>query len=442
MRIDAVHYCYREADLAAKRKRRSFIGRNGENPPCERLNLFCRSVRGNQYLAYHVQYLKIPYMTRELCQAEIARTVSAPLPNLRYIDLPQGLYSDDPSSNTLKQELQARCEDIRQMKYAGGAEESFQRLAQTKQWPNLESLDITQMAAIDPVNLADVVASLKSLRHIRFTSLPSLDDSMFNSMRRSPFPPLAVLEFRNILSLSANGLLAYLSYPEAKQALKSLTLASTGVLPSDLFQILALAPSLDQLHVAESVSRAFPSQPPFLASCSLRNLHYEITSANSSPRGLSSPSDSYYSYLSSSILRGSLPSLTHLYALSTSLPTMLLPPPQPNFAMNGASNTNQPVNNVMSRPLRLYTKAVTEMEWNLTVINPGTPADRRGSATTTRPMSLYVENQLGPRWREKGRESVMVGNGFGGFLAVPSEDTWSGSPKGKKGKQDVDAWMG
>lgn len=377
-------------------------------------------------------------MTREMCNADLARTVSV-LPNLRYIDLPDGFYNDDPSSNVLKQELQARCGDIRQMKYAGGAEESFRMLTQTRQWPNLESLEVLNLA-VDPEMIAEVVASLKNLRHIKFTGLRSLGDSIFNSTRINPLPPLAVLEFHNSI-ISAIGLLAYLSYPEAKQALKSLTLANTGVL-SDLFLILAAAPSLTNLHINESVSRALPPQSPALASCTLRNLHYEITDANSSPRGLSSPSDSYYSCLSNSILSGSLPSITHLYTLCTSLPTMLLPPPQPSFAMNGASDPYRPLDDVLSPPLRLYTKAVTEMEWNLTLMNPPTPADRRGSATTTRPMSLYLENQRGPRWREKGRESVMVGNGFGGFLAVPSEDTWSGNPKAKKGNKDVDAWMG
>lgn len=381
-------------------------------------------------------------MTREVCKADLARTVSV-LPNLRYVDLPDGFYNDNPSSNTLKQELQARCGDIRQMKYAGGAEESFQMLTRTGHWPNLEVLHLVSHLAVDPGTIAEVIASLKILRHIKFTSLHSLDDSMFESMHVSPFPPLAVLELQDIPNVSAKGLLTYLSYSEAKKALKSLTLANTGILPSDLFQILAAAPSLTTLHVAESVSRALPqSQSPALTSCSLRNLHYEITSASSSPRGRSSPSDSYYSCLSSSILSGSLPSLSHLYALSTSLPTMLLPPPQPAFAMNGTSSAYRPVNNVISRPLRLYTKAVTEMEWNLTLISPPTLADRRGSATTTRPMSLYLENQQGPRWRDKGRERVMVGNGFGGFLAVPSEGTWSGSPKAKKGMKDVDAWMG
>lgn len=443
MRIDTVHYCDREADLSGKRKRRSFIGRNGapKDPSQERLHLFSRSVRENRFLACQVQYLKIPYITREVCKADLARTVSV-LPNLRYVDLPDGLYNDDPSSNTLKQELQARCGDIRQMKYAGGAEGSFQMLALARQWPNLEALELLHLA-IEPATIADILASLKALRYIKFTTLRSLDDSMFGSMHMSPFPPLTILEFQDVPNISAKGLLAYLSYPAAKQALNSLTLANTGVLHSDLFQILAAAPSLTTLHVAESISRALPqSQTTPLASRSLRILHYEISSANSSPRGLSSPADSYYSYLSSSILSGSLPSLSHLYALSSTLPTMLLPPPQPAFATNGTGNAYRPVATVISRPLRLYTKAVTEMEWNLTLIIPPTLADRRGSATTTRPMSLYHENQLSPQWRDKGRESVMVGNGFGGFLVVPGEDPWSEIPKVKKGQRDVDAWMG
>ncbi|KAF6226055.1 hypothetical protein HO173_012545 [Letharia columbiana] len=442
VRIDTVHYCEREVDLSAKRKRRSSIGRNGapKDPPQERLHLFSRSVRENYSLACQVQYLKIPYMTREVCKADLARTVSV-LPNLRYVDLPDGFYNDDPSSNTLRQELQARCGDIRQMKYAGGAEASFQMLAGARQWPNLEALELLHLAI--PATIADVFASLKALRHIKFTSLQSLDDSIFSSLHMSPFPPLAVLEFQDVPKISAKGLLAYLSCPKVKQTLSSLTLANTGVLPSDLFQILAAAPSLITLRVAESVAHALPqSQSPPLASCSLRNLYYEIASADSSPRGLSSLSDSYYSYLSSSILSGALPSLSHLYALSTALPTMLLPPPQPAFAVNGTSKAYRPVTPVVSRPLRLYTKAVTEMEWNLTLISPPTLADRYATATTTRPMSLYLDNQLSPQWRDKGRESVMVGNGFGGFLAVPSEDPRSGSPKAKKDTRDLDAWMG
>ena len=442
MRIDTVHYCNREANLSAQRQRRSFISHNGplKDSPQERLHLFSKSVRENRFLAYQVQYLKIPYVTREICKADLARTVSV-LPNLRYVDLPDGFYNDDPSSNTLRQELQAHCRDIRQMKYADGAEVSFQRLAQARQWPNLEALELLHLA-MDPAVIPGVFTSLKALRHVKLTSLQSLDDSVFGTKQTSasPFPPIAVLEFRNAPNVSAKGLLVYLSYPEVKEALQSLTLADTGILPSDHFQILAAAPSLATLHVVESVSRAIPqSQIPLLASCSLRVLHYEISSIGSSPRGLSVPSDSYYSYLTSSVLNGDLPSLSQLYALSASLPTMLLRYSQPTFAVDGTNDSYRPAYHVVSRPLHLYTKAVTEMEWDLTLINPPTLVDRRGSATTTRPMSLYTENRLSPQWRD---ESVMMGNGFGGFLAVPSEDLGPGSSKLKKLRKDVDAWMG
>ena len=440
VRIDSVHYCEREADFSAKRKRRSFIGGNGapKDPPQERLHLFSRSVRESHSLAHQVQYLKIPFMTREVCKADLARTVSV-LPNLRYVDLPDGFYNDDPSSNTLKQELQARCGHIRQMKYAEGAEGSFQMLAQARQWPDLEALELSRLA-VEPATMADVFASLKALRHVKFTSLPSLDDGMFSSMHMSPLPPLAVLELRDVPNISTKGLLAYLSDRGVKQALRTLTMANTGILPSDLFQILAAAPSVTDCCISEGVTRAVPqSQAPPLASCSLRILHYEIFNAKSSPRGLSPPSDSYYSYLSGSILSGSLPSLSHLYALSTSLPTVLLAPPQPAFSVSETCNAYRPV---ASRSLRLYTKSVMEMEWNLTLISPSTLADRLGSATTTRPMSLYLEHQESPQRRDKGRESVLVGNGFGGFLVVPSQDPRSKGPQAKKGKRDVDAWMG
>ena len=443
MRIDTVHYCDREPDLSAQRQRRSFIGRNStlEDLPQKRLHLFSRSVRENRFLARQVQYLKTPYLTREISKADLARTVSV-LPNLRYVDFPDDFYNDDPSTNTLRQELQTQCGDIRQMRYASGAEISFQRLAQARQWPNLDTLELLRLA-MDPAIILDVLTSLKALRHVKLTDLHFLDDSLFGTQRTStsPFPPLAVLEIRGAPSMSAKGLLTYLSYSEVKEALRSLTLADTGILPLDHSQILAAAPFLTTLHVVESVSRANPqSQIPLLASCSLRVLHYEISSTDSSSRGLSVPSDSYYVYLASSILTGNLPSLSQVYAFSPSLAKMLIRQPRPAFAGDGINNSYPPLFHVVSRPLRLYTKAVTELEWNLTLINPPTLADRHGSATITRPMSLYVEDQLSPQRRDKGR--AMVGNGFGGFLAVPSAEPGSENSKLKKLRKDVGEWMG
>ena len=308
-----------------------------------------------------------------------------------------------------------------------------------REWPNIEALHLIHLT-VDPATINTVFTALKALRHVKFTSLQLLDDSIFGSMSIGRFPPMAVLEFQNSPHISAKGLLTYLSYPEAKQALRCLTLASTGVKPSDLFQILATAPSLTNLHVAESVLPP-QSQIPLLASVSLRVLHYEISSANSSPRSLSTPSNSYYTCLCNSILSGSLPSLSQVYALSTSLPTMLLTSSQPAFACYGTKKLNRPVITSVSRPLRLYTKDITELEWNLTLITPPTLAESHGSATITRPMILYPGSQLNPQWKDKGRESVMVGNGFGGFLALPSEDPRSGASK-QKIRRDIDTWMG
>lgn len=84
-----------------------------------------------------------------------------------------------------------------------------------------------------------------------------------------------------------------------------------------------------------------------------------------------------------------------------------------------------------------------ELEWNLTLITLPTAKDRRGSATATRPVSLYNTGPLSTWGNHGRRESVMVGNGFGGFLSVPSEavrpgSSGSGILKISKG----DAWMG
>ena len=72
---------------------------------------------------------------------------------------------------------------------------------------------------------------------------------------------------------------------------------------------------------------------------------------------------------------------------------------------------------------------------------PPTSLDRRLSAMSIGPMSLHGP-QLSPQWRDKGRESVMVGNGFGGFLAVPTDNTRPGNLKVKNKRQDSGAWMG
>jgi hypothetical protein len=255
--------------------------------------------------------------------------------------------------------------------------------------------------------------------------------------------------------------------------LANLQLTRTGVAPQNLHEILAVAPHLTNLIISATVSRSFPLAPvPPLASRSLRTLQFEIYPSSSVPNP---PSETYYTYLASSLLSSSLPSLTSLFALSPSLPDLLLfPPPTAPFAGNNAQNsrlstisTTSSVSSGYSRegpgrpkgvlsglvsPLSLYTKPALapELEWLLTTIDPpGDHNGRRGSASATRPISLDATGQLVGSHSMYGgmrKNSVMVGNGFGGFLAVPSEESTGrrpGSAGSRRGSASTgNEWMG
>lgn len=441
-----MHYCDQALESRIKPKRRSIFDRNGNNrekwtdPPRLRLHLFARTVRSNSFLAAQVCCLKMPYMTRESCQADLARTISV-LPNLRYVDLPEGFYSDDPASNILKQELESRCPDIRSMKYLSGAETSFTSLGRSIPWRQLEALELINLA-IEPAVLVQVLSSLLALHQLKLANLPLLDDNIFKlSSANFRMPPLITLSIEDAPNISAEGLVTYLSQPHTREVFHTLNLANTGIHPHNLHKILTAAPSLRSVHISEVVARALPPSPiPPLKSTSLKTLHYEISSPSTFSATAQDPADSYYTYLSSSLMQGGLPSLISLYALSPSLPSLLLPPPVAPFAR---TPSRVPASG-LSRPLELFTKSISELEWNLTLITPPTSHNRRGSATLTRPVSLYNNNinsaQLSQSW---GRESMMVGNGFGGFLAVPSEDARPGTSAGGRGKGGRgDAWMG
>ncbi len=442
VRIDAVHYCEREQDLAVKRKRRSFFerGSNPKDAPQQRLALFSRTVREDSFLASQVQYLKMSYMTRESAKSDLARSVSV-LPNLRYVDLPEGFYSDDPSSNTLKQELQARCPDIRSMKYQAGAERSFATLAQSRYWQSLETLELSRLH-IEPTILIQVLSLFTFLHHVKLSNLPLLDDSIFKHLPSAPrFPPVASLSIEDAPNISVDGFVAYLSRPDTSEIFATLSLANTAISPASLHKILAVSPYLGSVHISENVTRALLTSPlPPLASRSLKSLHFEISSPSASPHSLQNPAESYYNYLSTSIMSGSLPSLTSLYALSPTLPSLLLPLPSAPFANISNGRPSYPG---IKRPLHLYTKTILELEWNLTLISPPTAKDRRGSVSATRPVSLYNSEQFSQTSGNRGRDSIMVGNGFGGFLEVPNEEARPGSSNGVRNRiRRGDAWMG
>ena len=442
VRIDAVHYCEREVELAEKRKRRSFFDRNADpkDVPQERLQLFSRTVREDGSLGVHVQLLKMPYMTRETCKADLARTVSV-LPNLRYVDLPEGFFSDDPSSHSLKHELQARCADVRKMKYVAGSEQSFTLLTTGHHWQALQVLELSHLN-IEPTTALHVLGSLPTLHELKLTDLTWLNDTIFEPVATVPaFPPLQKLTLANSTKLTAAGLSTYFARPEVREVFSSLTLIATGIQPSTLYRILANAPHLTHLSIAECVTRSFPLDPvPPLASSSLRTLFYEITSASTPTYAAQNPAKTHYTYLTTSLHAAALPALRELYVRDTDFPeTLILTPPAPAFAQSPSFSRR---GGGFNQQLAVYSKGLDELEWNFTNVLPPKAPGKRGSFAPPRPISAYkagVAAGLGsPGWGGDTRKSVVVGNGFGGFLAVPSGDGPPGSP-GQRGSR-ADLW--
>ena len=495
MRLDAVHYCEREAALAEKRKHRSFFDRNGdpEDASQVRLQLFARTVRKNKHLGSLVELLKMPYMTRESCISELARAVSA-LPNLRYIDLPDGFFRYDQSSVALRQELQHRCPSIRRMKYTTGAENALLTVEHAQLWPQLEILELCGLS-VDLQTALLFLSSFPALQEVKLQSFHSFDDSLFAlNTAMAFFPPVNTLALEDVSMISAHGIVSYLSRPETGAVIANLSLSDTAVLPQELHNILAAAPNLKTLTIKEVVARPFPITPvPPLSSASLEELRFEILPSQNSSNP---PSESYYSYLANSLLLGGMYSLSSLFAYSTSLPDLLLFPPVAPFGGNHAprspsphraflgarrhspsrassfSTSNSSTSSTTAHtlmpsssliglrcPLRLYTKpaAYPELEWSLTDIDPPSAANgRQGSFSATRPLSVLRDSpQRTPRPLSPSRSST-GGNGygpaggsavlasnheFGGFLAVPAEDHASnGTAVGRGRNTKMGSW--
>ncbi|KKY24855.1 putative f-box domain protein [Diplodia seriata] len=202
VRIDAVHYCELEEILGQHRRRKS--RHETTDVPTARLQLFARTVRDNQYLAETVEVLKLPYMTREISKADLARTVSV-LPNLRYVDLPDGFYSGDAGSHTLRQELQVRGNNLRKMKYDAGSEQLFEMLIQGF-WQRIEVLELSRLR-IEPVTMRRILACLPHLSDLKISESPWLNDSMFERAPNVPeFPALERLTLDEMPGVTANGL--------------------------------------------------------------------------------------------------------------------------------------------------------------------------------------------------------------------------------------------
>ncbi|CAI6294340.1 unnamed protein product [Periconia digitata] len=414
IRIDAVHYCEIEEIYADQRRRKS---RNGEelDAPAMRLQQLCRTVRANGNVGSRVRFLKLPYMTRESCKADLARTVSV-CPSLEYVDLPEGFYNGDPACHTLRQELQARCPKIRKMKYNEGSEQALETLLHGY-WQELRIVDLNGIQ-IEPTTVRRALGVLPWLSELSFSHIAWMNDSFFHSVPGVPdFPALDTLKLNKIHGLNADGLVHYLSNPVNSDTLRTLRIKDCSRLPvASLHIILQSARNLTSLEFIATVSSSLPIDPiPPMASRSLVKMNYEIV-ANSTSQSYS-PSTSYYQYLTNSLMSNSLPALRQLYVRDPDFPESLtLAPPIRPFA-------DAPPSQGFNQPLEVFSKGLDELEWIFTSIMPADGFGRRASMVGGRPLSSYSANKgMGPQWGGDARRSVVVPNGFGGFLAIPAEN--------------------
>jgi hypothetical protein len=408
-------------------------------------------------------------MTRETCKPDLARTVAV-CPNLRYLDLPDGFFTDDATCQPLRLELQTRCPDIRKMAYKEGSERNLELLAGGTQWRNLEVIELSGLN-MDPSILRQALGRLPQLHAIKVTDMEAFNDRILqHSEYLPPFPALKELLFDNVPNISVEGMTAWLQRPDVQSTIKTLSFTETGVHPATLKPILDLAPMLQNLTIVESVTTSLPAGIAPLSSKSLQTFHYEIT-AGPSASSYNNTTPSYYNYLTSSLLSRGLPNLRELYVRDPDFPESLigLAPPvapfqsDPNnyipkpFASSSPQNrlsSNNPfasmVQNdpVLRQELEVYSKGLDEMEWNFSKVEPPRGHNRSGSASTPRPISSYgLSDSISKPWASNAgaRKSVIVGNGFGGLLKVPSSDgvrpSSSAGEKGygRRGSQ-IDMW--
>jgi hypothetical protein len=407
-------------------------------------------------------------MTRETCKPDLARTVAV-CPNLRYLDLPEGFFTDDMTCQPLRVELQARCPDIRKMAYKEGSEQSLELLASRLQWRNLEVVELSRLN-MDPSILRQALGQLPLLRAMKITDMEAFNDRLLqHNDYLPPFPALKELLFDNVPNITVEGMMAWLQRRDVQNTLMTLSFTETGVHSSTLKPILDSAPLLQNLSIIETVSTSLPAGIPPLTSKSLQTFHYEIT-GGATASSYSNTTSSYYNYLTSSLLSRGLPNLRELYVRDPDFPESLIglaPPTAPfqsdpgNFvpqpfasptSQNRLSSNNPFANMVQGGPvlrqeLEVYSKGLDEMEWNFSKVEPPRGHNRSGSASIPRPISSYgLSESLSKPWTSNAgaRRSVIVGNGFGGLLKIPTDDGRPRSSAGEKGHSkrgsQMDMW--
>ncbi|KOS18635.1 hypothetical protein ESCO_000380 [Escovopsis weberi] len=440
VRIDQVHYCSLEAVLAERRKHTHRFDKNGipEDPAQARLRLFRRTVRDDPTrIGKKVLFLKIPYMLREYCHVELAQTIAV-LPNLKYIDLPQGMFADEPSYATLRLEVQARCPNFRKMAYHAGSEGSFVLLAAGRAWRHLEVLELTGVD-VDANSMRAVLGALASLRALKVTQTESLSDEVLSSAYGLPLPALEEIVLEDTPRVTAAGLIEYLAWQETQQALRVLSLTNTGVQPKHLPEILTMAPRLRTLAIQCKVVEPLPGDASIamLAAPRMELLRFEIA-GQSDIGAYESIKATYYSHLASSIIAGGFPRMSRLYVLDDSFPEKLsalpLPPPNAAFAAGGPGHGRSSSTQSLGLPEIKLLAAPSPRQFRASAMAPAShrfssnnpfaaaaalAADER-TAHKVPELEIYTKSNLAGKWSFSRVDAFAAGAGRGGHARRPS----------------------
>lgn len=92
--------------------------------------------------------------------------------------------------------------------------------------------------------------------------------------------------------------------------------------------------------------------------------------------------------------------------------------------------------------LEVFTKGDDELNWGMVKVNPFEKRDTSADDAANRPSSSYGLDSSAIGWNSRAgaRKSVFMGNGFGGFLAVPDVSNGSGRRGSTPDAGDIDEW--
>ena len=314
-----------------------------------RMTLLRRTLRANADIAAMVRTLKVPVpetmlgvsfakasAALEQYQNNVATLVMA-CPNLERLLGPS--FSHDHSFNRLSHALTTR-KNLKEMNWLLEPHGSTTHLATTgsqkdivlsarselesheeiaflehhRGWTKLTNLSVQCLpdATLAPDTLlARTLTVLPSLQHLHLCNLPS---SAFNNSNLLSLPPLQSLTLSNIRGITSSGLSSFATNVNS-QPLRRLVLRHTPLtsLPA-LARIFSNLRFLSSFSLVQSFPPLMPESDsfilwmmPYLASASVKKLHWDITSH---PNSVNAADD----ILARSIEAGGFPSLTTLRA--------------------------------------------------------------------------------------------------------------------------------